>query len=49
MPQLDFFRSRPRPRNTGRMIGPKPPLKPKGQSFHTASVVNESRRPLHRA
>jgi integrase len=29
MPQLDFFRGQPRPWNTGRMIGPKPPLKPK--------------------
>ncbi len=29
MPQLDFFRGPPRPWNTGRMIGPKPPLKPK--------------------
>lgn len=29
MPQLDFFRVPPRPWNSGRMIGPKPPLKPK--------------------
>src|ERR1700751_496272 len=29
MAQLDLFRLPPRPWNTGRMIGPKPPLKPK--------------------
>jgi len=29
MAQLDLFRVPPRPWNTGRMIGPKPPLKPK--------------------
>lgn len=29
MPQLDLFRVPPRPWNTGRMIGPKSPLKPK--------------------
>ena len=29
MAQLDLFRIPPRPWNTGRMIGPKPPLKPK--------------------
>lgn len=29
MAQLDFFRTPPRPWNTGRIIGPKPPLKPK--------------------
>src|ERR1700742_1572906 len=29
MPQLDFFRVPPRGWNTGRMIGPRPPLKPK--------------------
>lgn len=29
MAQLDLFRVPPRPWNSGRMIGPKPPLKPK--------------------
>jgi integrase len=29
MAQLDFFRTRKRPWNVGRIIGPKPPLKPK--------------------
>ena len=29
MPQLDLFRSQPRPWNSGRIIGPKPPFKPK--------------------
>jgi len=29
MAQPDLFRIPPRPWNTGRMIGPKPPLKPK--------------------
>jgi integrase len=29
MPQLDFFRSQPRPWNSGRIIGPKPPFKAK--------------------
>jgi hypothetical protein len=29
MPQLDLFRSPPRPWNSGRIIGPKPPFKPK--------------------
>jgi integrase len=29
MPQLDLFRSPPRPWNSGRLIGPKPPFKPK--------------------
>jgi len=29
MPQLDLFRSPPRPWNMGRIIGPKPPFKPK--------------------
>jgi integrase len=29
MAQLDFFRPTPRPWNTGRIIGPKPPFKPK--------------------
>jgi integrase len=29
MPQFDLFRVPPRPWNSGRMIGPKPPLKPK--------------------
>src|SRR5271165_5154738 len=29
MAQLDLFRSPPRPWNSGRIIGPKPPLKPK--------------------
>ena len=29
MPQLNFFHRTPRPWNTGGMIGPKPPLKPK--------------------
>jgi integrase len=29
MPQLDFFKSPPKPWNARRLIGPKPPLKPK--------------------
>jgi integrase len=29
MPQLDLFRSQPRPWNSGRIIGPNPPFKPK--------------------
>ena len=29
MAQLDLFRSKPRPWNSGRIIGPKPPFKPK--------------------
>ena len=29
MPQLDFFRPQARPWNTSRLIGAKPPLKPK--------------------
>ena len=29
MAQLDFFKPAPRPWNIGRIVGPKPPFKPK--------------------
>ena len=46
MAQLDFFRSKPRPWNSGRIIGPKPPFKPKHvwairQQLKTAGRVRD--------
>jgi hypothetical protein len=42
MAQRDLFRSPPRPWNSGRIIGPKPPFKPK----HVWAIRQQLRLPV---